>query len=126
MAGEEFLVDPGTIVKPFDIGLAQQVTEVVIPLVVLDQEEEVKMMGVAAVACLVEPAAGRRVDLAAQDGLDVAGLGLLEEGHRSEDVAVVGQGHGRHLVLVGRFHQGGHLRGPVQYAVFGVVMKMDE
>jgi len=123
---QELLIDPGPIIETFQVGLAQQLTEVAVPRLILDQQEKMKMMGIAAVPRLIKPAAGRHINLTTQDRLDIARSGLFKKSHRPENIAVVGQGHGRHLVLVSRLHQSGGLGGTVQYAVLRVIVEVDE
>ena len=69
-----------------------------IPGLVFDQEEEVVMRRLAVPGFAVEAAARGDVRLAAEDGLDALVLGDFLKLDRAEDVAVVGQGHGRHVV----------------------------
>ena len=59
-------------------------------------------------------------------GLMPASLAVQVEVDRPEQVAVVGNGHGRHLHLPGGVKQVLEPDGPVQQAVLGVQMEMDE
>ncbi len=75
---------------------------------------------------LVEPALRGDVDLAAQDGLDAPGFGLLEELDGPEDVAMVGDGHGGHVLVVGRADEVADPQAAIEDAVFGMVMQVNE
>ena len=103
VGGQELLVDPGPVVEALEVALGDEPAEVPVPGLVLDEEDEVVVMDVGGrPGLLVEAALRGDIDLAAEDGLDAPGLGLLEELDGAEDVAVVGQGHGGHVLLVGR------------------------
>src|SRR5258708_13738044 len=74
----------------------------------------------------VMAAALSNVDFAADDGLDVALAGFIEEIGGGEEIAMVGDGHGGHL-LAGRFIQKlGGFAGPLEQAVIGVDVKKNE
>src|SRR5258708_20152617 len=74
----------------------------------------------------VMAAALGHVDLAANDGLDVALAGFIEEIGSGKEIAMVGDGHGGHL-LAGRFIQKlGGFASPIEQAVIGVNVKMNE
>src|SRR5260370_5553050 len=68
----------------------------------------------------------RHVNFAANDGLDVALAGIVKEIGSGKEIAVIGDGHGGHL-LAGRFIQElGGLASPVEQTVIGVNVKMNE
>ncbi len=72
------------------------------------------------------PAAFGDIDFATDDGLDVALAGFVEEIRGGEEISVVGDGHGGHL-LAGRFIQKlGGLASPVEQAVIRMNVKMNE
>jgi len=74
----------------------------------------------------VMAAAFGHVDLAANDGLDVALAGFIEEIGSGKEIAMVGDGHGGHL-LAGRFIQKlGGFASPIEQAVIGVNVKVNE
>jgi len=126
VGGQELLVDPGTVIESLQVGLGQQDAEVLVAGLVLDQEQEM-IVGRLAVAELAVTAAPRGdIGLAAENRLDAFVFGDSLELDRSEEVAVIGQGHGRHLVVDGGLDQGVQADGAVQDAVFRVVVKMDE
>src|SRR5689334_22729717 len=66
------------------------------------------------------------VDFASDDGLYVALAGLVEEIGSGEKVAVVGDGHRRHLLAGGFVQQLGGLASPVEQAVIRVHVQMYE
>ncbi len=74
----------------------------------------------------VMAAALGHVDLAADDGLDVALAGFIEEIRSGKEIAMIGDGHGGHF-LAGRFIQKlGGFASPIEQAVIGVNVKMNE
>src|SRR2546429_7437172 len=66
------------------------------------------------------------VDLAANDGLDVALAGFIEEIRGREEIAVVGDGYRRHLLTGCFIEQFGSLASPVEQAVIRVYVQMYE
>src|SRR5260370_12069375 len=74
----------------------------------------------------VMAAALGQVDFAADDGLYVALAGFVEEIRGSKEIAVVGDGHRRHL-LAGRFIEKlGGLAGSIEQTVIGVNVEMNK
>src|SRR6266478_1288147 len=74
----------------------------------------------------VMAAAFSQVDFAADDGLDVALAGFIEEIGGSKEVAMVGDGHGRHF-LPRRFIQKlGGFAGSIEQTVIRMNVKMNE
>src|SRR5216684_7279473 len=66
------------------------------------------------------------VDFAADDGLNVALAGLVEEIRGGKEIAMVGDGNGRHF-LTRRFIQKlGGFACSIEQAVIGVNVKMNE
>ena len=45
-------------------------------------------------------------------------LCLFEKAHRTKNISMVGQGNGRHIVLIGSFHQRCGFEGTIQNAKF--------
>ncbi len=88
---EQLAVDARLAVEAFLERLRGEADEVVIPLAVFGEEDHV-VVGLLAFARLglVRAVAGREVDLAADERLDVVRLHLLVEGDRAVHVAVVG------------------------------------
>ena len=74
----------------------------------------------------VVPAALGDVDLAPDDGLDVPLAGFVEEIRCGEKIAVVGDGHGGHLLARSLIEKLRSLASPVEQAVIGVDVEMNE
>ena len=68
----------------------------------------------------------RDVDLAADHGMDAAGLGGVIELDGAEQVAVIGHGDRRHLLFDRDLHQLVDIAGAVEQGIVGVAMKMNE
>jgi hypothetical protein len=68
----------------------------------------------------------RNVDFTADHRMHARGPGSVIELDRAEQVAVIGHGHGRHLLLDRDLHQLVDLAGPVEQGVIRVAMQMDE
>src|SRR5207244_4102241 len=81
---------------------------------------------VGELAFAVEPALGGHVGLAADDRLDAGGGGLLVELDGAEQVAVVGDGHGRHAEGLRFLDQGVNLVGPVEETILSMNVEVDE
>src|SRR2546426_2980596 len=74
----------------------------------------------------VMAAAFGHVDLAANDGLDVALAGFIEEIGSGKEIAMVGDSHGGHL-LAGRLIQKlGGFASPIQHAVNRVDVEVNK
>ena len=123
VSAEQLLVDPGLVVHALGIALGDQLQQVLVAGHVLGQQHEMvaRAAGIAVVA-----AAGRHVDLAAEDGLDPGLLGRVVKNQRAVEVAVVGDGRGGRAEGGGGLDQIADADGPVEEAVFGVAMQMDE
>ena len=67
----------------------------------------------------------RDVHLAADHGMDALRFGGVVELDRAEQVAVIGHGHGGHLLLDDR-HQLGDFAGAIEQRVIGVAMQVNE
>ncbi len=99
-------VDARLAVKALQEGGGDQLAEVAVALLVLDQHQQMEIVAVlVAAVTLVQARLGRQVELGADDRLDVGLARLLEKVDRSQDGAVVGQGHGRHLECCRLFYQ---------------------
>ena len=120
---QQLLVHPGPVIEPFLVGPGDQPDEIVIALQVFRQDHQVAVIPLAR---LFLAGAGSHVELAPQQGFDPRRLGLLVEIQDPEHGAVVGDSHRRHAVSLGLGQQVFHPDGPVQQAVGGVDMEMDE
>src|SRR5260370_9742152 len=85
-------------------------------------------VGVAAICffAAVMTAALGHVDFAADDGLDVALAGLIEEICGGKEIAVVRDSHGGHFLARRFIQELGGFAGPIEQAVIGVNVKMNE
>ena len=126
MLGQKFFVDAGTVIKALQERLAQEAGEVLITGVIAGQQGQVVRRRADALAAAVEARGRRHVGLAAQNRLDAARLRRLVEFHGAEHVAVVGNGHGRHVKLLGAVQELVDAVGAVQQAELGVQVKMNE
>ena len=84
------------------------------------------MIGLGLRPALVEAAARRDVDLAAEDRLQAAVLRVVVEDDRREHVAVLGHGERRHLQLDRFVEQLVDAAGAVEQRELGVQVEMDE
>ena len=104
---QDLLVDPGLVVKAFKIGQGNQLHQVLVAGEVLCQQHQVIVAIVIAVAAAApfsltfKAAPGSNVDLATENGLDLEFPAQLVEFQRPEHVAMIGNGHCRHLVSCG-------------------------
>ena len=124
MFGEKLLADARLVVEAVQRGFGDNLDQVAITLVVFRQHDEMVVavaLGRGAMIFLLAD-----VELAAQDRLDARFLGGVDEGHRAEDVAVIGHGDRRHLELLDAVDQALDLAGAVEHRVVGVKMQMYE
>ncbi len=125
--GEQLLVDPGLVVEALEVRLGDELDQVLVTVEVADQDREVVGSFVAAVlGAALGPSSRRHVELAADDRLDAGLLGGQVEVDRAEEIAVIGQGDGREVQVLGLLHQLLELGGPVEQAVLGVHVQVDE
>ena len=123
--GEQLLVDARLVVEPVRVARRDELDEVVKALVRLREQHE--MVGrLARRARSIGAAAGRDVDLAAEDRLDAALPRLVVERHGREHVAVLGDRHGRHLQLGGPIEQLADPARAVEQRELRVQVQVDE
>ena len=84
------------------------------------------VVGLAGRAAPLAAAAGRDVDLAAEDWLDPMFPRLVVEHHAREQVAVLGDGEGRHAGLLRMFHQLADAACAVEQRILRVEVQVDE
>ncbi len=124
---QQLLVDARLAVEALQERGGDQLAEVAVALVVAHQRQQVEVVQlVLAAVGAVEARARRQVELGADDGLDLALLGLLVEVDRAQDRAVVGQRHGGHLEGARLLEQVVDLQGGVEQAVLRVHVEVDE
>ena len=124
---QEFLADARLVVEAVERGLRDDLDQVAVALVVLGEHDQVVVVvavGRRAVHAVVVLLAD--VELAADDRLDAVLLRGIVEMHRAEDVAVVGDGDGRHVQLGHARHELVDVAGAVEQRVVGVQVKMDK
>ena len=118
------LVDAGLIVETLHVGDGVDLREVEVALLVLGKQHEVVVghAGVAAGAV----GFGVDVDLAPDDGLDSLGFAGLVEIDCAVHDAVVGHGDGVHAQFFGAQDERLDVAGPVEQAVLGMEVEMNE
>jgi len=119
---EQLLVDARVVIKTFEERLRVQELEVLVTLHVLGQKDQVVIFALG----LVLHRRRRDVGLAAEDGLDAGVLGLLVEVDHAVHVAVVGERHRFHAVLLARLHEVGQTDGAVEERILRMQMQMRE
>ena len=123
---EQRFVHSGLVIKPFQVGLADQFDQVLIPGTVRGQEDQVIIIVVGEMSLLGQTAAGGQIGLTAKEGFHPCGLGFLIELDRSEHVPVVRDRDRRHVEALDLSDQRSNSVGPIQQAVVGMEMKVDE
>jgi hypothetical protein len=120
---QQVFIDAGLVIKPFEVTGRDQLDQVAVAFLVLTQQHQVVVaIGVALnVVTLL-----RDVYFAADYGMNAVLARLIIELDRSEQVAVVGHGDRRHLLLLRDFHQLRNFAGAVEQRVIGMAMKMNE
>jgi hypothetical protein len=119
---QERLVDARVVVEALEVPHRVEVREVLVAGLVLGQQHQVVVAAVGAVAQV----GGGDVGLAAEDHLDVVGLGLGVQVDRPEHVAVVGHRDGVHAAGLERREQVLHPDRAVEQAVLGVDVQVRE
>ena len=92
MLFEQFPVHPRLRIEPFRMGQGHQLNEILVPDGVFTQQHQMVSLVVKPMY-LVEPGAGRHVDLAADDRLDPVFFAGPVKVHRAVHHAMVGDGH---------------------------------
>ena len=123
--GQELLVDPRLVVEAFGVARRDELDEIVIPLEVLGEQDQM-ILRLARVAALRVPASRRHVDLAAENRIQSARSRVIVKDHRREQVPVLGHGDGRHLQLDGLIQQLVDAARAVQQRELGVQVQMNE
>ena len=121
---EQLFIHPGPVIKTLQVGLGDQLDQVLVALAVHGQKHQMVVVALARLAVMA--AAGGHIDLAAQQGLDARGLGLLVKIQHPEEGAVIGNGHRRHFQIRGPFQKIGNTHRAVQQAISGVHVQVDE
>ena len=123
---QDLPVDAGTVVEPFLEAGRGEVGEVLVPLHVPAEQDQVVGRVGDPLSLFGEAGFGGQVDLAADERLDAGLLALEVELDGAEHVAVVGDGQGRHVILLCLVDQVLDADGAVQQGVLGMEVEMDE
>src|SRR5271157_614952 len=126
---EEIVINARLVVEAFEESGGNELDQVVVALEVLAEEHQViaaagagfhfaafATIGRAGFFTAVVAAALGEVNFAADDGLDVALAGFMEEIGGGKEVAMVGDGHGRHFLARGFVEKFGDIASAVQQA----------
>ena len=124
MFGQDFPVHPRPVVEALEVGGRHEAQEVAVTGLGLGEDGE--MVREAVVRVPLEPASRRYVSFDPENWLNAQRLARLVEVDCAVNVAVVGEGDGRHAEFSG---PGSHVVEPaqaVEQAVLGMVMEMDK
>jgi len=124
--GQALLVDPRPVVKALEVADRGELEQVAVAGVVLGEQHEVVAGLPDAAGALDRAALGRDVRLDADDRLDLRLAAGLVELDGAVQVAVVGERHGRHLLLGRAPCELGEAACAVEQAVLAVVVQMDK
>ena len=107
--------------------LGGELDEIFVAGRVLGEQAEV-MINIASPAAgfLFQPAAGRDIHFAADDGLDALFTGRLVKINRAIEHAVVGDGQRGKFQFMGLFHQPVQTAGAIEQRILGVQMEMNK
>ena len=122
---EHVLVDPGLVVEPFHFPNRHQLHQVLVAGLVFRQKDQMVQFAPGFQA-FVQMGPGSDVHFAADDGFDPGFLTFLVEFNDPVHDPVVRNGQGRHPQLLGILDQFRDPAGPIQEAVLGMGMQMDE
>ena len=133
---EQFQVDPGLVVEPFDVGRRRHRKEIVHSLGCLTEHCEVRVgatggnIVLAAIGPLdrlfVVPALRREIGLEPDYRLDIAVLGLFPHLERTKQGPVVGHRNRGHLLCHRGIQQTANSCGAVEHRVVRVNVQMDK
>src|SRR5689334_6716955 len=127
MLGEQILVDARLVIKAFGIRFRSQTNEVLITLVVLRQQDQMKVgLLTRRTRGFLFATAARDVSLAADDRLHAAILHRVVKGDGAEDVAVIRHGTRRHFQLFHPFGEWFYLNSAVEQTVISMKMEVYE
>ncbi len=125
--GDGFEIGARLVVEALEVGVGDQFEQILVAGEVFGQDAEVKVaFAVLGFAGFFEARSRGHVELAADEGLEVGGLGGVEKLDGAEHVAMVGERDGGLAQLDGAFHQAVDFAGAVEQAVVGVDVEVDE
>jgi hypothetical protein len=119
------MVDPRPVVEAFQLGSGGDGQQVAVAGIVLRQQEQVEGARIQPRVPVLH-ASGSHVGLDADDGLDARLRGGIEEVDRAEHGAMVGEGQGRHPLVLGPPDQSRDAAQPIEQRVFGMNVEMDK
>ena len=122
--GEIFLADARLAIEAVERGLRRDADEVAVALFVFGEDEQVVVVVALRLGAMVVLLAD--VELAAEDGLDAARLGGVEEVDGSVDVAVIGDGNGLLADVGDALHELFYVTSAIEEGVVGVQMQVGE
>jgi len=123
---QNLFINPGLIVESLKVAGRGQLHEILVPLHVFNENDQMSGRFTGMMAVFIEPTLRCDIKFAADNGLDPILVGPLIKADGSEHVAVIGHRNGRHLVFPGLFQQIVKADGTVQQAVLRMDVKMNK
>lgn len=123
---EQFLIHARLVIEAFKVGFADQLDKILIAGEIGGQQDEMIVVVMRQSAFPALSVAGRHVGLTAYDGLDPASESLLIKLDSPEQIAMVRHGHGGHAEVFHLLDERLNLIRPIEQAVLGVEVKMNE
>ncbi len=124
MLGEEFLADARLVIEAMQRRLGDDLHQVAISLIALGQHDQVVVTVALRRGAMIVLLAD--VEFAADDRLDPGLFGRVDKLDGSEDVAVVGHGHGGHAEFLDALDQVLGRACSVEHGVIGMQMQVNE
>lgn len=90
------------------------------------QKNQMEILVMRKVPCPLSAAARSHIGFTSDNGLHVMGFGFLIKINGAKEIAMIGHGDGGHAEILHLLEQGCELVGPVEQAILGVKMKMNE
>ena len=118
--GQELFVDPWLVVESLQVGLRDEMAQVVVALVVLCEKDKMKIGLAGAIGLAIEATPVRDIAFATDDGFHAFFAGRFVEINNAVHHAMVRHCDGWHLKLCGSVDEIADSACPVQNAVSGV------
>jgi hypothetical protein len=90
------------------------------------QKNQMKVFVMGEVSCPLGAAAGSHIGFTSDYRFNIMGFGFLIKINGAKEVAMVRHRHGGHAEILDLLEQGRELVGPIEEAILGVKMKMNE
>jgi hypothetical protein len=119
-------VNPRFVVEPVQVSHGNQFHQIFITFLVFGKQYQVIIAGFPVLNFAVGEFIGGDVHLASDDGLNFIFRGFQKEFRRSEEVAVIGESNGLHVVFLSFFKQVGSFGNSVAQGIVRVDMEMDK